>query len=78
MFRVAVKVFGEPDFYPDHLDVPAPPPWGTAVDIAGRAFTVHRLRLTVNVRQHDGGGEVWTSHYTAELLPQSSAQEDRR
>lgn len=67
MIRIGIEVPGEPDFYPDHLDVPALPPTGTVVDVDGRKFTVDQLHLKVAVRAHDGGGEVVTSRYVAEI-----------
>lgn len=67
MVTIGIEADGEPDFYPDHLDLPAPPPPGTVIDVGGRELTVKRLLIKVNVLPHDGGGEVVTSRYVAEI-----------
>lgn len=65
--HVALKLHGQPDFYPDYAEVPAPPPPGTVVTIGSEQFTVQRLRMVGVMRPHSGGGEDWTWHYVAEL-----------
>lgn len=65
--HVALKLHGQPGFYPDYADLPAPPPPGTVVTVGAQEFTVQQLRLTGTTRPHSGGGEEWTWHYTAEL-----------
>lgn len=65
--RIALKQDGNPDLYPDFVEVGAPPPPGTVIDIDGREFTVARLRLAVTVRQCEGGGQDWTARYVAHL-----------
>lgn len=66
--HVALKVQGQPDFYPDYADVAAPPPPGTVVTIGSQVFTVRALRLTGAVYPHPGGGDEMIWHYTAELI----------
>ncbi len=59
---IAIKVAGEPDFRPAQLEVDAPPPKGTVVEIDRRTFVVDVL--TLKSREHPGGRR---SHYEVTL-----------
>ncbi len=64
--HIALKLHGKL-FYPDHADLPAPPPPGTVVTIGSAQFTVQTLRIVGVMRPHSGGGEDWNWQYVADL-----------
>lgn len=78
MVQIALEVRGDPDFYPDGLDLPALPPVGTVIDIDGREFSVRRLLIKTTVRPHDGGGVNVTSRYVAEVSDADPEEDSTR
>lgn len=61
---VALRVDGEPDFMPDYLDLPAPPPVGTDLVLDGnRHLRVSHLILMVQSKPHG----LYSTHYIAVL-----------
>lgn len=68
MMQVSLVVDGGfPELPIDHIDVAAPPPPGTVVELLGLRYLVHELTLVIEV--HRITNYEYTAHYAARLVP---------
>jgi hypothetical protein len=67
MPQIGLAVDGDPDYYPDHLELDLLPPVGTVVDIDEQLFVVTELRLTSRRRVDGGVGR--RQHWVMALAP---------